>query len=149
MRASPSMKGTSTAQLAAALVLRGSGGGWSKGMPGNEAARLLAPRCRRKRAPWRRNKVAVVAAWEVWWRPNWQYIYGTIPVQTRQGSQGIKAMTRIPDFSTVDVAGAAVVTPAVRSEPWHTPEGIAVKGAYGPEDLTGLDFLDTYPGLPP
>src|SRR5215475_10573875 len=58
-------------------------------------------------------------------------------------------MTRIPDFSTVDVACAAVATPAARAEPWLTPEGIAVKGAYGPNDLVGLDFLDTYPGLPP
>src|SRR5215467_15968549 len=58
-------------------------------------------------------------------------------------------MTRIPNFSTVDVAGGAVVAPAMRSEPWLTPEGIAVKGAYGPADLAGLDFLDTYPGLPP
>jgi methylmalonyl-CoA mutase len=24
-----------------------------------------------------------------------------------------------------------------------------VKGAYGPDDLAGLDFLDTYPGIPP
>jgi methylmalonyl-CoA mutase len=62
-------------------------------------------------------------------------------------------MTRIPDFSTVDVAidvaGAAIATPPAHAEPWHTPEGIAVKSAYGPEDLVGLDFLDTYPGLPP
>jgi methylmalonyl-CoA mutase len=58
-------------------------------------------------------------------------------------------MTRIPDFSTVDVAGAAIATPPARSEPWLTPEGIAVKPAYGPDDLAGLDFLDTYPGLPP
>src|SRR5499433_589750 len=62
-------------------------------------------------------------------------------------------MTRIPDFSTIDVAidvtGAAIATPTARAEPWLTPEGIAVKGAYGPDDLAGLDFLDTYPGLPP
>jgi methylmalonyl-CoA mutase len=66
-----------------------------------------------------------------------------------RGTQGIEAMTRIPDFSTVDAADAPPATPPARSEPWHTPEGVAVKGAYGPEDLAGLDFLDTYPGLPP
>ena len=33
--------------------------------------------------------------------------------------------------------------------PWLTPEGIAVKPAYGEADLAGLDFLDTYPGMPP
>src|SRR5256714_1402914 len=32
---------------------------------------------------------------------------------------------------------------------WLTPEGIAVKPIYGPDDVAGLDFLDTYPGLPP
>jgi methylmalonyl-CoA mutase len=34
-------------------------------------------------------------------------------------------------------------------EEWLTPEGIAVREQYGPEDRDGLDFLDTYPGLPP
>ena len=58
-------------------------------------------------------------------------------------------MTRVPDFSTVDVAGATPATIPARAEPWLTPEGIAVKPAYGPDDLAGLDFLDTYPGLPP
>jgi methylmalonyl-CoA mutase len=58
-------------------------------------------------------------------------------------------MTRIPNFSTVDVVGATPATLPVRAEPWLTPEGIAVKPAYGPDDLAGLDFLDTYPGLPP
>src|SRR5262244_210183 len=62
-------------------------------------------------------------------------------------------MTRIPDFSTIDVAidvtGAAIATPTARAEPWLTPEGIAVKSAYGPEDIAELDFLDTYPGMAP
>jgi methylmalonyl-CoA mutase len=66
-----------------------------------------------------------------------------------RGTKGIKAMTRIPNFSTIDVAGATIATPPARAEPWLTPEGITVKPAYGPEDLSGLDFLDTYPGLPP
>jgi methylmalonyl-CoA mutase len=58
-------------------------------------------------------------------------------------------MTRIPDFSTFDVAGAPHAASPASGEPWLTPEGIAVKGAYGPEDISSLDFLDTYPGLPP
>ncbi len=33
--------------------------------------------------------------------------------------------------------------------PWQTPEGIAVKSAYGAGDLAGLDGLDTYPGIAP
>ncbi len=36
-----------------------------------------------------------------------------------------------------------------RCAPWRTPEGIAVKPAYGADDLAGLDFLDTYPGIAP
>ncbi len=34
-------------------------------------------------------------------------------------------------------------------QPWLTPEGIPVKPVYGPDDLEGLDFLDTFPGIPP
>ena len=32
---------------------------------------------------------------------------------------------------------------------WETPEGIAVQPLYTGEDLTELDFLDTYPGIAP
>jgi methylmalonyl-CoA mutase len=56
----------------------------------------------------------------------------------------------VPDFTKIDFAQPrAQPAPGGNAEPWHTPEGIAVKEAYGPGDLTGLDFLDTYPGLPP
>jgi methylmalonyl-CoA mutase len=64
-------------------------------------------------------------------------------------------MTKIPDFGAVDFravafSGAAVPpAPAVAAYPWLTPEGIAVKPAYGPQDLDGLDFLDTWPGIAP
>src|SRR3954470_15188427 len=63
-------------------------------------------------------------------------------------------MTRIPDFSTVAFDGAVAAAPLLHHrggdlESWLTPEGIEVKPAYGPEDRDGLDFLDTYPGLPP
>jgi methylmalonyl-CoA mutase len=37
----------------------------------------------------------------------------------------------------------------VEESAWETPEGIAVPPLYTPADLQGLDFLDTYPGLPP
>jgi methylmalonyl-CoA mutase len=59
-------------------------------------------------------------------------------------------MSRIPDFSSVALTSApawSLTAPA--GEPWLTPEGIPVKASYGPEDRAGLDFLDTYPGLPP
>ncbi|HEY8382803.1 MAG TPA: methylmalonyl-CoA mutase [Microvirga sp.] len=59
-------------------------------------------------------------------------------------------MTRIPDFTALPwTPAAAPRSSAPGGEPWLTPEGIAVKGAYGPEDRAGLDFLDTYPGLAP
>jgi len=39
--------------------------------------------------------------------------------------------------------------PAPPGEPWSSPEGIAVQQLYSAADLTGLDALDTYPGLVP
>jgi methylmalonyl-CoA mutase len=58
-------------------------------------------------------------------------------------------MSRIPDFAQVPFAGPALPQPGRAPAPWMTPEGIAVKPAYGPRDLEGLDFLDTFPGIPP
>ncbi|TNC10437.1 methylmalonyl-CoA mutase [Methylobacterium terricola] len=59
-------------------------------------------------------------------------------------------MTRIPDFSEIAYAAAqstaAMPSPA---EPWMTPEGIPVKGAYGPQDRAGLDLAGSYPGIAP
>src|SRR5262249_48546728 len=57
-------------------------------------------------------------------------------------------MSRIPDFAKV-VFPAAPLPPAAGAEPWMTPEGIAVKPRYNADDLRGLDFLDTYPGIAP
>ncbi len=57
-------------------------------------------------------------------------------------------MSRIPDFSTIDLVAGAAAAPS-KGEPWPTPEGIAVKPLYGPADIEGLDFLDGFPGLPP
>src|ERR1700721_215315 len=58
-------------------------------------------------------------------------------------------MSRIPDFATVDFAEAAAAPPAGAAAPWVTPEGIAVKPAYTADDLSGIDFLDTMPGIAP
>jgi methylmalonyl-CoA mutase len=60
-------------------------------------------------------------------------------------------MTRIPSFAEITFAaasGADAVAPA-NAEAWQTPEGIAVKRAYGAGDLKGLDFLDGMPGIAP
>ena len=58
-------------------------------------------------------------------------------------------MSSIPDFAKIDFASASVPASGDTPSPWLTPEGIAVKPAYAPDDLKGLDFLDTYPGIAP
>ncbi|HEY2228567.1 MAG TPA: methylmalonyl-CoA mutase [Xanthobacteraceae bacterium] len=61
-------------------------------------------------------------------------------------------MSPIPNFAEVDFASAksaAAAPAAAQVAPWLTPEGIAVKPRYGADDLAGLDFLDTYPGIAP
>ncbi len=58
-------------------------------------------------------------------------------------------MSRIPDFSHVDFADTGTSAGGTPAAPWLTPEGIAVKPLYSPEDLAGLDGLDTYPGIAP
>ncbi len=54
----------------------------------------------------------------------------------------------LPDFSKIEWQ-----TPDLRAETTgsatETPEGLTLKPVYGPGDLEGLDFLNTYPGLPP
>jgi methylmalonyl-CoA mutase len=57
-------------------------------------------------------------------------------------------MTQIPDFSEVAFSPVAAA-PAAAAQPWLTPEGIPVKPVYAADDLAGLDFLETYPGLAP
>ena len=39
--------------------------------------------------------------------------------------------------------------PSFKDIPWQTPEGIAVKAAYGPDDTKGLSSIPSYPGLAP
>jgi methylmalonyl-CoA mutase len=58
-------------------------------------------------------------------------------------------MTGIPNFATVDFAKVPPATRAGAAEPWLTPEGIPVKPVYGEGDLSGIDFLDTWPGIAP
>jgi methylmalonyl-CoA mutase len=59
------------------------------------------------------------------------------------------AMSRIPNFATVDFAKIPAGTLTGAKEPWITPEGIPVKPVYASADLAGLDFLETYPGIAP
>ncbi len=61
----------------------------------------------------------------------------------------------IPDFSTIELDGAAAPTrqwpPAGVTAPpdWDAPEGIAVLPLYTAADLREVDFLHTYPGIAP
>ncbi len=57
-------------------------------------------------------------------------------------------MSNIPDFNTVEFQASSNVATAM-SEPWMTPEGIAVKTSYTADDINELDFLDTRPGIAP
>ena len=58
-------------------------------------------------------------------------------------------MTQVPNFADITFDDAPVAPPVADAQPWLTPEGIAVKPVYGPGDVAGLDFLDTYPGIAP
>ncbi|CCQ73374.1 methylmalonyl-CoA mutase [Magnetospira sp. QH-2] len=57
-------------------------------------------------------------------------------------------MSTIPDFTSVSWANASVAN-HTSGETWETPEGIPVKPVYDAQDRDGLDFLSTWPGLPP
>ncbi|MGF0536914.1 methylmalonyl-CoA mutase [Agrobacterium sp. ES01] len=58
-------------------------------------------------------------------------------------------MSKIPNFS--ETSWTTPNAPEARHDGavWNTPEGIAVKSAYGEGDLDGLSHLDTYPGTAP
>lgn len=58
-------------------------------------------------------------------------------------------MSRLPAFAEIDWRAPDLTPPARDAAPWMTPEGIAVKSAYGAGDVAGLPFLDTYPGVAP
>jgi methylmalonyl-CoA mutase len=56
----------------------------------------------------------------------------------------------VPDFTRVELGVPAPSGEwAGGPEPWDTPEGIAVPPLCTAQDLRGIDFLRTYPGLPP
>ncbi len=56
-------------------------------------------------------------------------------------------MSRIPNFSKIALETSAV--DGCGGQDWLTPEGLHVKCAYGPEDMKGIDFLNTWPGALP
>ncbi len=68
-------------------------------------------------------------------------------LQRRKLSDG-SIMSRVPNFASIDFA-AVTPTALPAGASWLTPEGIAVKPVYAPNDIEGLDFLHTFPGIPP
>ena len=56
-------------------------------------------------------------------------------------------MSKFPDFATLPFEGAATTRAIVSGDVWDTPEGVAVKPSYGPQDVEGL--ASGYPGLAP
>ncbi|WP_137389961.1 methylmalonyl-CoA mutase [Rhodoligotrophos defluvii] len=72
-------------------------------------------------------------------------------------------MTEIPDFTTVPLktelaasaelwraaADAAAGQAGLEDHVWTTAEGLALKPAYGAEDIHGFDFIKGLPGIPP
>jgi len=57
-------------------------------------------------------------------------------------------MSSIPNFASIAFSAPPTPTPAAPRH-WLTPEGIDVKSFYDSSDWRGLDFLETWPGLPP
>lgn len=57
-------------------------------------------------------------------------------------------MSRIPNFAEMHWTRQQTAAD-VEADIWETPEGIAVKRAYGEADLQGLNFLDSFPGAAP
>ncbi len=58
-------------------------------------------------------------------------------------------MSRLPAFADIDWRAPDLAPPRDAPAPWITPEGIPVQGLYGPGDIAGLGFIDTYPGIAP
>ena len=64
-------------------------------------------------------------------------------------AEGVETPT-VPMVRKHEEAGAPIPARFKPSAPPHvTPEGIALKPAYGAEDIAGLDQVDSWPGLAP
>src|SRR5947209_19934249 len=58
-------------------------------------------------------------------------------------------MSQVPNFAGMAFEPVYGAPSAGAAQPWLTPEATPVKPVYGPDDVQGLDFLDTYPGIAP
>ena len=57
----------------------------------------------------------------------------------------------LPDFTGIELGAPEFGKPShsLVGEAWDTPEHILVPGVYDDSAYDGLDFLKTYPGIPP
>jgi methylmalonyl-CoA mutase len=58
-------------------------------------------------------------------------------------------MSAFPDFATLAFDGAASAAASGDTDPWLTPEGIAVRSAYVADDVAGFSQMGGFPGLAP
>jgi methylmalonyl-CoA mutase len=60
-------------------------------------------------------------------------------------------VTTVPDFTGIELGAPTIAdnAPEVMGEGWLTPEHILVPPRYDESAYEGLDFLGTYPGIPP
>ena len=68
--------------------------------------------------------------------------FSSVPLESEKNINKIGREDWLSDFSEFS-------TITNEESNWLTPEGIPVHPIYGPEDVAGLDFLDTYSGFPP
>jgi methylmalonyl-CoA mutase len=71
------------------------------------------------------------------------------PEERLKGASRRTASRAVPPSFETPPAAAPQDEGKERAPVWLTPEGIPVKSAYAEADLAGIDFLDTWPGLPP
>lgn len=58
-------------------------------------------------------------------------------------------MSRIPDFSTIDLTISSAENETTKHDDWMSPEGIAIKSSYSAQDTAELEFTNGLPGIAP
>jgi methylmalonyl-CoA mutase len=54
-----------------------------------------------------------------------------------------------PDFTQIELGSHGPIGAVPDHAPWAAPEGFEIKPKYGPEDLSDLPYLDSFPGFAP
>ena len=67
----------------------------------------------------------------------------------RRQTQAGPTAGRLPDFSRTTWRAPKTPAQQVSGGDWLTPEGIPVKPRYSRAAVAGIDFIDTWPGVPP